>query len=147
MSTRRAAPLPAFAAPPWASRATAGLLRRHQARIRRELAWIDGAREVRQPVLLRPPARRSACTTAASDQSCKARPASHRRSPGAHALHDAGLPARLFQALALTVDRVDVAAGVLVLESLKKRLRGIYRAVPVPPVLLNALDLVHGIRE
>jgi integrase/recombinase XerD len=48
---------------------------------------------------------------------------------------------------ALTVDRVDLAAGVLVLESLKKRRSGIYRAVPVPPVLLEALDLVHGVRE
>lgn len=54
---------------------------------------------------------------------------------------------RLSEALALTVDRVDLAAGVLVLESLKKRRSGIYRAVPVPPALLDALDLVHGIRE
>ncbi len=54
---------------------------------------------------------------------------------------------RLSEALALTVDRVDIAAGVLVFESLKKRRTGIYRAVPVPPALLDALDLVHGIRE
>ena len=54
---------------------------------------------------------------------------------------------RLSEALALTVDRVDLAAGQLVLESLKKRRRGVYRAVPVPPTLLAALDLVHGIRE
>ncbi len=54
---------------------------------------------------------------------------------------------RLSEALALTVDRVDIAAGVLVFESLKKRRSGIYRAVPVPPKLLDALDLVHGIRE
>ncbi len=54
---------------------------------------------------------------------------------------------RLSEALALTADRVDLAAGTLVFESLKKRRRGIYRAVPVPPVLLDALDLVHGIRE
>ena len=39
---------------------------------------------------------------------------------------------RLSEALALTVDRVDLAAGQLVLESLKKRRSGIYRAVPVP---------------
>ena len=32
-------------------------------------------------------------------------------------------------------------------ETLKKRSPGIYRAVPVPPVLLEALDLVHSIRE
>ena len=54
---------------------------------------------------------------------------------------------RLSEALALTVDRVDLGGGVLVFETLKKRQDGVYRAVPVPPVLLEALDLVHGIRE
>jgi integrase len=54
---------------------------------------------------------------------------------------------RLSEALALTADRVDLAAGVVVLETLKKRRPGVYRAVPVPPSLLEALDLVHGIRE
>jgi integrase/recombinase XerD len=54
---------------------------------------------------------------------------------------------RLSEALALTVDRVDLAAGVLVIESLKKRRTGIYRTVPVPPALLEALDMVHGVRE
>ena len=54
---------------------------------------------------------------------------------------------RMAEALALTADRIDLAAGVLVIESLKKRRSGIYRAVPVPPALLDALDLVHGIRE
>jgi integrase len=54
---------------------------------------------------------------------------------------------RLSEALALTADRVDLAAGVVVLETLKKRRPGIYRAVPVPPALLEALDFVHGIRE
>ena len=54
---------------------------------------------------------------------------------------------RLSEALALTVDRVDLAAGLIVFESLKKRRSGVYRAVPAPPALLDALDLVHGIRE
>lgn len=54
---------------------------------------------------------------------------------------------RLSEGLALTVDRVDLASGVLVFETLKKRRRGVFRAVPVPPPLLDALDLVHGIRE
>ena len=54
---------------------------------------------------------------------------------------------RLSEALALTADRVDLTAGVVVLESLKKRRTGIFRSVPVPPALLDALDLVHGIRE
>jgi integrase len=47
----------------------------------------------------------------------------------------------------LTADRVDLAAGVLVFESLKKRRTGIFRSVPVPPALLDTLDMVHGIRE
>ena len=55
--------------------------------------------------------------------------------------------AGLSEALALTVDRVDLAAGVLTIESLKKRRTGIYRSVPVPPALLGTLDMVHGIRE
>ena len=54
---------------------------------------------------------------------------------------------RLSEALALTVDRVDLAAGVLVIESLKKRRTGLYRTVPVPPALLEALDMVHGIKR
>jgi hypothetical protein len=54
---------------------------------------------------------------------------------------------RLSEALALTADRVDLAAGVLVFESLKKRRTGIFRNVPVPPALLDTLDMVHGIRE
>ena len=54
---------------------------------------------------------------------------------------------RLSEALQLTVDRVDLAAGTLVVESLKKRCTGIYRAVPVPATLLETLDMVHGIRE
>ena len=54
---------------------------------------------------------------------------------------------RLSEALALTADRVDLAAGVLIFESLKKRRPGVFRAVPAPPSLLEALNLVHGIRE
>ena len=54
---------------------------------------------------------------------------------------------RLSEALALTIDRVDLAAGVLTFESLKRRRNGVYRSVPVPPALLDALDMVHGIRE
>jgi len=54
---------------------------------------------------------------------------------------------RLSEALALTANRVELAAGVLVFDTLKKRQEGVLRAVPVPPALLDALDLVHGIRE
>lgn len=54
---------------------------------------------------------------------------------------------RLSEALALTADRVDLDAGTLVFASLKKRRDGVYRGVPVPPAVLEALDLVHGVRE
>lgn len=52
---------------------------------------------------------------------------------------------RISEALALTAARVDVGAGVLVFESLKKRRKGIYRAVPVPPALLKTLEAVHDL--
>ena len=54
---------------------------------------------------------------------------------------------RVSEALALTADRVDLAGGTIVFESLKKRRGGLYRAVPVPSAVLDALDLVHGLRE
>jgi integrase/recombinase XerD len=54
---------------------------------------------------------------------------------------------RISEATALTVDRVDLNTGTLVFESLKKRRRGVFRAVPVPPSLLKDLDNVHGVRE
>jgi Phage integrase family len=34
-----------------------------------------------------------------------------------------------------------------IIESLKKRRRNVYRAVPVPGTLIDQLDMVHGIRE
>jgi integrase/recombinase XerD len=52
---------------------------------------------------------------------------------------------RLSEALALTAARVDVGARTLVFESLKKRRRGIYRAVPVPPDFLETLEAVHDL--
>src|SRR3954470_18965019 len=60
-------------------------------------------------------------------------------------LHATGC--RISEALALTVERIDLSGRVVVFESLKKRRKGVYRAVPVPPDLLAALDLVHGILE
>jgi len=63
-------------------------------------------------------------------------------------LHDPGLQRLpLSEALALTVDWVHLGAGTVVFESQKKGLDGLYRAVSVPPALLDALDMVHGIRE
>jgi integrase/recombinase XerD len=53
---------------------------------------------------------------------------------------------RISEALALTADRVDIDDGVLIFESLKKRRKGIYRAVPVPPDFLAALDAIHNLK-
>src|SRR3954453_14274699 len=60
-------------------------------------------------------------------------------------LHATGC--RISEALGLTAERIDLSGRVIVFESLKKRRKGVFRAVPVPPELLDALDLVHGIRE
>lgn len=54
---------------------------------------------------------------------------------------------RISEALELTADRIDLKDGVIVFESLKKRKRGVFRAVPIPPKLLDELELVHRIRE
>jgi len=53
---------------------------------------------------------------------------------------------RISEALALTADRVDLDAGVVIFESLKQRRTARYRAVPVPPAVLDALDLVHDLK-
>jgi integrase/recombinase XerD len=52
---------------------------------------------------------------------------------------------RISEALGLTGSRVDVAGGILLFESLKKRRRGIYRGVPVPPAFLETLASVHDL--
>ena len=54
---------------------------------------------------------------------------------------------RLSEALALTADRVGFAAGVLMIERLKKRRSGVFRIVPMRAALLETLNMVHGIRE
>jgi integrase/recombinase XerD len=54
---------------------------------------------------------------------------------------------RISEAVTLTADRVDTSAGAIVFESLKKRRPAHYRAVPVPASVLDALDLVHDVRQ
>ena len=54
---------------------------------------------------------------------------------------------RISEALALTPEHLDLSEGVIVFESLKKRRKGIFRAVPIPPSLSDALELVHDIRK
>lgn len=54
---------------------------------------------------------------------------------------------RISEALALTADRVDVADKVIIFESLKKRRRGHFRAVPVPGSLIADLMRTHSLAE
>lgn len=54
--------------------------------------------------------------------------------------------ARISEVLALSPSRIDFDASMIVFESLKKRRRGHYRAVPVPRKLLLTLDAVHRVK-
>ena len=53
---------------------------------------------------------------------------------------------RISEALALTADRVDMKDRRMIFENLKKRKRGVFRPVPVPPAFLDTSDLVHNVR-
>ncbi len=61
------------------------------------------------------------------------------------ALHYTGC--RISEALALTPQSFDYSGKAIVFETLKKRRKGIYRAVPVPGKVLDTLDMVHAIRH
>lgn len=52
---------------------------------------------------------------------------------------------RISEAVALTAARIDIGAGLVIIESLKRRQRGIFRAVPVPADFLRRLDTVHNL--
>lgn len=54
--------------------------------------------------------------------------------------------ARISEVLSLTPTRFDFAAKMVIVESLKKRRRGLFRAVPLPAALLLELDRVHDLR-
>jgi len=54
--------------------------------------------------------------------------------------------ARISEVLALTPDRLDDGNFAINFETLKRRQRGVIRAVPVPSALLDYLDTVHGYR-
>jgi len=62
-----------------------------------------------------------------------------------YTLHYTG--ARISEVLALRPSTVDLAGRVVIIRSLKKRAKIVYRAVPVPEDYLDALDMVHGLRE
>lgn len=51
--------------------------------------------------------------------------------------------ARVSEALALTPARIDAVARLAIVESLKKRRRGIFRAIPIPVPLLDELEHIH----
>lgn len=54
---------------------------------------------------------------------------------------------RISEALALTVERVDLSAKVVRFQSLKKRGKVVFRAVPVPDEYLDAMKLVHTLQR
>lgn len=54
--------------------------------------------------------------------------------------------ARISEVLALTPDRIDFSDQLIIIESLKKRKRGVFRAVPMPKEFLTLIDTVHGLR-
>ena len=53
--------------------------------------------------------------------------------------------ARLSEVLALTHERIDTRARLVIIESLKKRRHGVFRAVPMPSDLIVELERVHGV--
>ncbi|MBF0110857.1 MAG: site-specific integrase [Magnetococcales bacterium] len=53
--------------------------------------------------------------------------------------------ARLSEVLALTPERIDMHARLLLIESLKKRREGVFRAVPIPSQLITDLERVHHV--
>lgn len=54
--------------------------------------------------------------------------------------------ARISEVLALTVDRIDVGNRAIVIETLKRREPGVFRAVPVPAALIEHLITVHSVQ-
>jgi hypothetical protein len=54
---------------------------------------------------------------------------------------------RISEVLALTPASIDIDSGVVSLETLKRRKRGIVRQVPLPPSLLDELDREFNLRE
>jgi integrase/recombinase XerD len=55
--------------------------------------------------------------------------------------------ARISEMLVLTPASIDFESGVVSLETLKRRKRGVVRQVPLPPALLADLDHTFNLRE
>ncbi len=60
-------------------------------------------------------------------------------------LHYSGC--RISEALAVTAARIDLANQSVIFETLKRRQKGKFRTVPLPPEVIDMLDLVHGLRQ
>ncbi len=54
---------------------------------------------------------------------------------------------RISEALQLILDRIDLSAKTIVYRTLKQRGKTRYRAVPTPPEVLDAIELVHRVRK
>lgn len=52
---------------------------------------------------------------------------------------------RISEALALRPSSFDIEGKTIVFETLKKRRKGIYRAVPVPEDVLDTINMVHAL--
>lgn len=59
----------------------------------------------------------------------------------------AHLGARLSEVLALSPQRIDPAVGYVMIETLKKRRRGVFRGVPASRELFELLERVHALSE
>jgi integrase/recombinase XerD len=55
--------------------------------------------------------------------------------------------ARISEVLALTAARFDSAAHLVVVESLKKRQSGVFRAIPLPADVFDELERVHHLTD
>lgn len=55
--------------------------------------------------------------------------------------------ARISEILALTPKHIDSEAGIIIIESLKKRRSGVFRAVPVPKHFLAQLEAIHSLHD
>lgn len=54
---------------------------------------------------------------------------------------------RISEVLALTPAAIDIDSGVVIIETLKRRKRGVVRQVPLPPNILRDLHSVFRLRE
>ena len=55
--------------------------------------------------------------------------------------------ARISEVLTLTPSRIDAVARLVIVETLKKRKRGVFRAIPLPADVLDELDRVHHLSD